>query len=54
MQVVDTTGAGDTFTAAYAVALLEGNSQQDSLRFAGEAVLQSVCTEVSVYCVPLV
>ncbi|KAK9791827.1 hypothetical protein WJX73_002988 [Symbiochloris irregularis] len=36
-KVVDTTGAGDTFTAAYAVALLEGNSQQDCLRFAAAA-----------------
>ena len=35
-QVVDTTGAGDTFTAAYAVALLDGRSQQEALRFAGE------------------
>lgn len=35
VQVVDTTGAGDTFTAAYAVALLEGNSQQAALKFAG-------------------
>jgi hypothetical protein len=33
--VVDTTGAGDTFTAAYAVATLEGNSPADALAFAG-------------------
>lgn len=36
-KVVDTTGAGDTFTAAYAVALLEGNSQQAALKFAAAA-----------------
>ena len=35
-QVVDTTGAGDCFTAAYAVALLEGQSQTAVLRFAGK------------------
>ncbi len=33
--VVDTTGAGDTFTAAYAVALVEHQSPSESLRFAG-------------------
>lgn len=34
MQVVDTTGAGDTFTAAFAVALLEGLPAQQALAFA--------------------
>lgn len=34
-SVVDTTGAGDTFTAAYAVATLEGRSSKDALAFAG-------------------
>lgn len=34
-KVVDTTGAGDTFTAAYAVALIEHRSSSDALRFAG-------------------
>lgn len=35
-QVVDTTGAGDCFTAAYAVAVLEGHLQRAALRFAGK------------------
>jgi len=33
--VVDTTGAGDTFTAAYAVALIERQTPAEALRFAG-------------------
>jgi sugar/nucleoside kinase (ribokinase family) len=40
MQVVDTTGAGDCFTGAYAVAVLEQQAPQAALRFAGAAVLQ--------------
>lgn len=40
-NVVDTTGAGDTFTAAYAVALVEGQSQADCLEFAAAAA--SLC-----------
>lgn len=32
--VVDTVGAGDTFTAAIAVALIEGMSEKDALNFA--------------------
>ena len=35
--VVDTTGAGDCFTAAYAVALTEGAAAQAALRFASAA-----------------
>ena len=35
-KVLDTTGAGDTFTAAFAVASVEGMSKQECLRFAGK------------------
>ncbi|CAI5515146.1 unnamed protein product [Closterium sp. Naga37s-1] len=41
--VVDTTGAGDTFTAAYAVALLSGSSDADALLFASCA--SSLCVQ---------
>jgi ribokinase len=34
VRVVDTVGAGDTFTAALTVALIEGKSPQDALAFA--------------------
>lgn len=40
-KVLDTTGAGDTFTAAYAVALVEGKPKNECLRFAGEHMLVS-------------
>lgn len=39
--VVDTTGAGDTFTAAYAVALIERQTLVEALRFA--AASASIC-----------
>ncbi|KZE63898.1 ribokinase [Fictibacillus phosphorivorans] len=42
VEAVDTTGAGDTFNAALAVALAEGNSISDSLRFANRAASLSV------------
>ncbi|GAB4813713.1 hypothetical protein N2152v2_000759 [Parachlorella kessleri] len=41
LHVVDTTGAGDCYTGALAVALLEGRSYQDAMRFAGAAA--AVC-----------
>ncbi|AQK97129.1 pfkB-like carbohydrate kinase family protein [Zea mays] len=34
-EVIDTTGAGDTFTSAFAVALVEGKPKRECMRFAG-------------------
>lgn len=42
VEAVDTTGAGDTFNGAFAVALAEGMSIADSLRFANRAASLSV------------
>ncbi|MFD1887663.1 ribokinase [Paenibacillus wenxiniae] len=42
VDAVDTTGAGDTFNAALAVALAEGQSLADSIRFANRAASLSV------------
>ncbi|MCP3740281.1 ribokinase [Rossellomorea sp. BNER] len=42
VQVVDTTGAGDTFNAAFAVALAEGMNLEQGLRFANRAASLSV------------
>jgi ribokinase len=42
VDAVDTTGAGDTFNGAFAVALSEGMSIADSLRFANRAASLSV------------
>ena len=33
--MVDTTGAGDCFTGAYAVGILEGKAPEEALEFAG-------------------
>jgi ribokinase len=42
-KVVDTTGAGDCFTAAFAVAVLEGLEPQSALLFASAAA--SICVQ---------
>lgn len=42
VEAVDTTGAGDTFNAAFAVAVAEGKSMEDSIRFANRAASLSV------------
>ncbi|MGN7356446.1 ribokinase [Paenibacillus sp. SAF-054] len=42
VEAVDTTGAGDTFNAAFAVALAEGKPIFDSVRFANRAASLSV------------
>jgi len=42
VDAVDTTGAGDTFNAAFAIALAEGNSINNSLKFANRAASLSV------------
>jgi ribokinase len=43
-KVVDTTGAGDTFTAAFAVSLVQGKNKKECLRFAAAAA--SLCVRV--------
>ncbi|MFS0868470.1 ribokinase [Paenibacillus xylanilyticus] len=42
VEAVDTTGAGDTFNAAFAVALAERKPLQESIRFANRAASLSV------------
>ncbi|KAK3257368.1 hypothetical protein CYMTET_33542, partial [Cymbomonas tetramitiformis] len=42
-EVVDTTGAGDTFTAAFAVATLQGLGAQEAMEFAAAAA--SLCVQ---------
>ncbi|WP_028592622.1 ribokinase [Paenibacillus massiliensis] len=42
VEAVDTTGAGDTFNAAFAVALAERRPLQESIRFANRAASLSV------------
>lgn len=42
VKAVDTTGAGDTFNGAFAVAVAEGKSYEESLSFANKAAAISV------------
>ncbi len=42
VSAIDTTGAGDTFNAAFAVAIAEGKSFGESIRFANAAAALSV------------
>jgi hypothetical protein len=42
-RVLDTTGAGDTFTAAFAVALVEGKTKEECMRFAGMTGVRRFC-----------
>lgn len=42
VEAVDTTGAGDTFCGAYAVARTEGQDPESALRFAAKAAALSV------------
>lgn len=44
VEPVDTTGAGDTFNAAFAVALAEGKDIEAALGFANRAASLSVCS----------
>lgn len=41
-QVVDTTGAGDCFTASFCVGLLEGKTYKEAMRFAGMLLMTVV------------
>lgn len=43
-EVVDTTGAGDTFTAAFAVGLVEGMEHSKALQFACKCSTVRLCT----------
>lgn len=42
VEVVDTTGAGDTFNGAFAVAILEGKSVSEAIQFANLAAAISI------------
>ena len=44
VQVVDTTGAGDCFTGAVAVGILEGMSYQQAMKFAGLQLRPGTCS----------
>lgn len=50
LQVVDTTGAGDCYTGAYAVATLEGLDSSEALKFSGKSSLRHLqLCYVSIY-----
>lgn len=48
-RVLDTTGAGDTFTASFAVAFVEGKPREECLRFAGTLVRKMVVYVVVIF-----
>ncbi|KAG0575703.1 hypothetical protein M758_5G026600 [Ceratodon purpureus] len=50
--VVDTTGAGDTFTAAYTVALIESQTPAEALRFAAASASLCVRTKGTIPSMP--
>jgi len=45
MHIIDTTGAGDCFTAAFAVAMLEGKADEDAMAWASKAA--ALCIQTS-------
>lgn len=45
MHIIDTTGAGDCFTAAFAVAMLEGKTDEDAMAWASKAA--ALCIQTS-------
>ncbi|XP_030525183.2 ribokinase isoform X1 [Rhodamnia argentea] len=52
-KVLDTTGAGDTFTAAFAVAHVEGKSKAECLRFAAAAAALCVQAKGAIPSMPV-
>lgn len=51
-EVVDTTGAGDTFVGAFAVAIVEGCSMAEAVAFAGRAAGKAVRKKGAMAAVP--
>jgi len=52
VKVVDTTAAGDTFNAAFAVALTEGRSEAEAVAFANKAATLAVIREGAQISIP--
>ena len=52
VKVVDTTAAGDTFNAAFAVALTEGRSEAEAVTFANKAATLAVIREGAQISIP--